>query len=251
MSVSESYWKSVENKNTGVMRPFNVLYLLIWFSLLSCRNLSPKETPENFSSIFNGKNLEGWHISRTSHQGTTGNFYVENGAIVLKQNPYGQGGVLLSDKKYGDFELFVEVKIDSFCNGGIFLRSTESGQAYQIELAVPGANADIFGERMEISKAAKASAVKEVWKANDWNSFRVRMTGEIPRITLWINGVEMWDVQQPKNDFIAGATQGMIGFQSHWSALYLPTPGGFNMPGAWRPGAAHRFRNIRVREIGH
>src|SRR5690606_35457331 len=174
---------------------------------------------------------------------------VEDGAIVLKQHPYGQGGILLTDRKYANFELYVEVKIDSFCNGGIFLRSTESGQAYQVELAVPGANADLFGERMEISIPGKATAIGSVWKPDDWNSFRIRMEGAVPRITLWVNDVQMWDVQQPKNDFIAGSTEGMIGFQSHWSAQYLPTPGGFNMPGAWRPDGAHRFRNIRIREL--
>lgn len=215
----------------------------------ACGNLQPREDTQDMRSIFNGKDLEGWHISRTTHQGTTGDFFVEDGAITLKQHPYGQGGVLLSNKKYGDFELFVEVKVDSFCNGGIFLRSTESGQAYQVELAVPGGNADLVGERMDISLPGKAGSIEKVWKANDWNTFRIRMTGAIPRITLWVNDVQMWDVQQPKNDFIAGATKGMIGFQCHWSALYQPMPGSFNMPGAWRPGAAHRFRNIMVREL--
>lgn len=204
---------------------------------------------DGFTSIFNGKDLTGWHISRTSHHGTTGNFYVHDGAITLKQNPYGQGGVLLSDRKYRDFELYVEVKIDSFCNGGIFLRSTESGQAYQVELAVPGANGDLFGERLSISTPGKAERIEKVWKAGGWNSFRIRMTGAVPHLILWVNDVQMWDVTEPKNDFVAGATEGMIGFQSHWSAQYLPTPGGFNMPGAWRPNAAHRFRNIKIREI--
>lgn len=226
-----------------------VSILVVFFMLHACGKNDSDQATEEFTSIFNGKDLQGWHVSRTSHQGTTGNFYVEDGAIILKQNPYGQGGVLLSDKKYRDFELYVEVMIDSFCNGGIFLRSTESGQAYQVELVVPGATGDLFGERMEISLPGKAEGIQKVWKPNDWNAFHIRMEGAIPRITLWVNGVEMWDVTQPQNDFIAGATEGMIGFQSHWSALYLPTPGGFNMPGAWRPGAAHRFRNVRVMEI--
>lgn len=217
--------------------------------LMGCASAPPSSDAQRGTEIFNGKNLDGWHISRTSHQGTTGNFFVEDGAIVLKQNPYGQGGVLLSDKKYRNFELYVEVKIDSFCNGGIFLRSTESGQAYQIELAVPGAHADLFGERLEISTPGKATGIQQAWKSDDWNAFRIRMTGEVPRVTLWVNDVLMWDVQQPKNDFTAGAIEGMIGFQSHWSAQYLPTPGGFNMPGAWRPDAAHRFRNVRLREL--
>lgn len=219
------------------------------FYLWACSGNSTGDDPPGVVRIFNGINLEGWHTSRTSHQGTTANFHVEDGAIVLEQHPYGQGGVLLTDNKYGDFELYVEVKIDSFCNGGIFLRSTESGQAYQVELAVPGANGDLFGERLEISLPGKAAAIQGVWKPGDWNAFRIRMEGAVPRITLWVNDVQMYDVQQPRNDFIGGATEGMIGFQSHWSAQYLPTPGGFNMPGAWRPGGAHRFRNIAVKEL--
>lgn len=207
------------------------------------------QIPAGFNPIFNGKNLNGWHISRTSHQGTTGAFYVEDGAITLKQNPYGQGGVLLTDLTYKNFELYVEVKIDSFCNGGIFLRSTESGQAYQIELANPGATGALFGEAMEISKPAKPENVSAVWKTDDWNAFRIRMVGAAPTITLWINGQKIWEVTQPKNDFTAGAVEGYIGFQSHWTALYQPIPNGFNMPGAWRPGAAHHFRNVALKKL--
>lgn len=207
------------------------------------------QIPAGFKSLFNGKDLRQWHTSRTSHQGTVGNFSAEQGEIVLKQKPYGQGGVLLSNRKYKNFELYVEVKIDSFCNGGIFLRSSESGQAYQIELAMPGGTGSLFGEAMQISKAAEAHDIAKVWKPGDWNSFKIRMVGTVPKITLWVNDVFMWEVQQPTNDFTAEATEGMIGLQSHWSALYQPIPGGFNMPGAWRPGAAHRFRNIGIKEL--
>ena len=216
---------------------------------VACSPARKADLPYERVTLFNGTDLNGWHVSRTSHQGTTPDVSVEEGAIVLKQDPYGQGGVLLSDKKYSDFELWVEVKIDSFCNGGIFLRSTESGQAYQVELALPGAHADLFGERLQISTAGKAVHIRRVWKPGEWNRFRIRMTGAVPRIALWVNDELMWDVQQPKNDFTAGATSGMIGFQAHWSAQYLPTPGGFNMPGAWRPDGAHRFRNIRILEL--
>jgi hypothetical protein len=202
-----------------------------------------------FAPLFNGRDLGGWHVSRTSHQGTTPNFFVVDSTIVVNQRPYGQGGVLLTDQKYRNFELHIEVKIDSFCNGGIFLRSTESGQAYQIELAIPGGNGSLLGESMAISKAMKAEGVDRVWKAGDWNTLRIRMSGVIPTVALWINDVFMWEVTQPRNDFTAGATSGMIGLQSHWSATYQELPGGFNMPGAWRPGAAHRFRNIYIKEL--
>lgn len=221
---------------------------ILLFSLIC--SLTNAQIPEGFNPIFNGKNLKGWHISRTSHQGTTPNFRVEDGVIVVTQQPYGQGGILLSDKKYKNFDLYVEVKADSFTNGGIFIRSSESGIAYQVELDdARGSTGNLLGERMRISKPAKATDRAKVWKANDWNSFRIRMVGEVPHITLWINGVKMYEVTQPKNDFYLRATEGMIGFQSHWTALFSPTAGEWSGLNSWAPGAAHRFRNIAIKEL--
>ncbi|MBD2699513.1 DUF1080 domain-containing protein [Spirosoma sp. BT702] len=229
---------------------FQVIRIILLLLLIA--NLAYAQVgkiPAGFTPIFNNKDLKGWHTSRTSHQGTTGNFYVEKGVITLKQRPYGQGGVLLTDKKYGNFELYLEAKIDSFCNGGIFLRSTESGMAYQVELATPGGLGDLLGERMNVSKGAKATHIAKVWKANDWNAFRIRMEGDIPRISLWVNDELMWDVTEPVNDFIAGATSGMIGLQAHWSAVYSEAAQSFDMSGSWKPDAAHRFRNIAIKEL--
>lgn len=226
---------------------------IIIFSVLLicvCGAVSFSQAPKGFKPIFNGKNLAGWHVSRTTHQGTTPNFRVENGVIVVTQRPYGQGGVLLSDKKYKNFELYIEVKVDSFTNGGIFIRSSESGIAYQVELdETSGTTGNLLGERLQISKSASCENRASVWKNNDWNSYRIRMAGEIPHLTLWINGVQMWDVIQPKNDFIAGVTEGMIGLQSHWTALYSAAAGDWRGLTLWAPGAMHRYRNIAVKEL--
>lgn len=208
------------------------------------------QLPEGFKPIFNGKNLNGWHVSRTTHQGTTPNFHVENGVLVVTQHPYGQGGVLLTNKRYKNFELYIEVKIDSFTNGGIFIRSTESGVAYQVELdETAGTTGSLLGERMGVSQSTKAKKLFEVWKPGEWNTFRLRMTGDVPHLTLWINGVEMWNVTQPKNDFINEATEGMIGLQSHWTALYAPSAGRWEHLSSWAPGAKHQYRNIGIREL--
>src|SRR5215217_6907421 len=128
--------------------------------------------PKGFTPLFNGKDLTGWHSSRTSHQGTTPDFRVEGGTIVLRQHPFGQGGVLLTNKKYKNFELYLEAKIDSFSNGGIFIRSSESGIAYQIELDEgAGSTGSLLGERMPVSRGATATDRAQVWKPNDWNTF--------------------------------------------------------------------------------
>lgn len=220
------------------------IIIISLFSTLCCAQI-----PKGFKSLFNGKNLKGWHVSRTTHQGTTPNFYVEDGAIVASQEPFGQGGILLTDKRFRDFELYIEIKIDSFANGGIFLRSNEGGAAYQVELVLPGNTGDLLGERTPVSVSGKATKLNEVWKAGDWNSFRIRMTGEIPKVTLWINEVEMYSMQQTKNDFIAGAVDGMIALQCHWTAVYAPTASGGMPLSSWIPGAKHRYRNIGIKEL--
>lgn len=201
--------------------------------------------PEGFTPIFNGKDLQGWHISRVNHHGTTGNWFVEDGALVGKQNPIGEGGILLTDKRYKDFELYLEIKPDWGCDGGIFLRSTEGGAAYQVNILVDrpqtggGAMAALIGEKIRVSKGARADW-QQVWRKNDWNSMRVRMTGDAPHITLWINDQQMWDVEEPVNDLIADETDGTIALQVHWSASDMAN---------WRPNGAHRFRNIAIREL--
>lgn len=223
---------------------FASLIALSFISAVSCAQI-----PEGFTPLFNGKNLKGWHVSRSTHQGTTPNFHIEDEAIVASQQPYGQGGLLMTDQLFRDFELYLEIKIDSFANGGIFLRSNEGGSAYQVELVLPGGTGDLVGERIPVSVPAEAKDREKIWKAGDWNSFRIRMTGEIPHITLWINEVEMWDVIQTKNDFIAGATEGMIALQCHWTAVYSPSASKGMPLSSWRPGATHRYRNIAIKKL--
>lgn len=225
------------------------LYLHIMLQFIFNVNVFA-QLPKGFKPIFNGKDLSGWHISRTTHQGTTPDFHVEDGMITARQHPYGQGGILLTDRKYADFELFLEVKIDSFSNGGIFLRSNEGGAAYQIELDLLGGLGDLMGERIPVSVPAQARSIRQVWKVNDWNTFRIKMEGDIPRITLWVNDSLMYDVVQTKNDFLGKETKGMIALQCHWTALYDISAGSELMPlDSWRPGAVHRFRNIGIRKL--
>lgn len=228
---------------------FSVLLLFLPFVLLAQSQSS--SIPNGFAPIFDGKDLKGWHLSRTNHHGTTGNVSVEDGAIALRQQPFGQGGLLLTDKRYKNFDLYLEAKPDYGCNGGIFFRSSESGSAYQIELVGGAARGDLIGENQRVSKSyyVPADDIKKVWKDDDWNSFRLRVVGDAPEIALWINGTQMYDIQEPVNDKIAGETDGYIGLQLHWNSLYETTPGGMDMVGTWKPDAAHRFRNIAIKEL--
>lgn len=209
------------------------------------------KVPKGFTPIFNGKDLTGWHISKTSHHGTTGNFFVKDGDLVMMQYPYGQGGIILTDKKYKDFELYLEYKGDPGTNGGIFFRSSESGSAYQLELSGDGepGTGNLMGEMLSTTVGAKAEALSKVWNKGGWNSIRLRVVGEKPHATLWVNGVKMWDVKAERNDLIADATEGMIALQLHWSSTLLPVPGGRCCDYSWRPDGSHAYRNIAIKEL--
>jgi len=231
------------------MKKIFIQQLIMSFLFTSALHAQEPNNQDGFKSIFNGKNLKGWHVSRSTHQGTTPKVDIVEGAIVMGDQPFGQGGVLLTNKKYSSFELMVEVKIDSFCNSGIFIRSNEGGAAYQIELSEPGNTGALYGERLSPSKVMLAKELNKVWKANDWNSFHIKMVGDTPHVTLWINGFLMWEVQQPKKDFIAGATEGMIGLQCHWTSVFSPAASQGMPLDSWRPNAKVRFRKIMVKEL--
>src|SRR5262249_13816872 len=116
----------------------------------------PKDKLDNtgFTTIFEGKDLKGWHVSaqtghsRASMNKSGGKWIVEDGAIVGSQDIPGNGGIILSDKSYGDFEVIVEMKNDFGPDSGLFLRSNEKGQAYQymVDYHDNGNLAGVYGE---------------------------------------------------------------------------------------------------------
>ncbi|MFN3325471.1 MAG: DUF1080 domain-containing protein [Bryobacteraceae bacterium] len=206
--------------------------------LTLCIVLSALAQPEGFTPIFNGKDLSGWHISETNHHGTTRAWRVENGILVGTQDRPGHGGILLTDKRYRDFEVYLELKPDFGCDGGLFLRANERGQAYQVMLDYleGGDVGGIYGERLQGVKGVRAQDWQKVWRKDDWNELRARITGNPPRIQVWMNGTQVTDWTDTENHAADGAEDGMIAVQVH---------GGKR----WVEGGYHRFRKIAVKEL--
>ena len=196
------------------------------------------QVPDGFRSIFNGSNLAGWHMSLTNHHGDTKEWRVFERALVGKQDREGNGGILLTDESFGDFEVYVEVNPDFGCDGGLFLRSSGSGQAYQVMLDyLEGGNiGGVYGERLEGVETETSEGWREAWKEGGWNAVRARIQGEVPRIEVWLNDVRIVDFQDTANHLPNGTSKGSVAVQVH---------GGDRC----RPGLEHRFRNIAVREL--
>jgi hypothetical protein len=218
------------------------------------------KVPAGFTPIFNGKDLTGWHISNTNHHGTTPDYKVLNGVIVGTQNPRGKGGILLTDKKYKNVEVYIEIKPDWGCDSGLFLRSSEAGEAYQVTLDyLPGGNmGGIYGERLKgvsgggaapanltpeerAERARQRNAVwQKAWKREAWNSVRARIEGDVPHITVWINDQLVTDFTDTANHAANDATDGMIAIQMHFSDEKTPR---------WVDGGFWRWRAIAVKEL--
>jgi len=149
-----------------------------------------------FTPIFDGKTLNGWHVSRSTGHGTGGKWVVENGAIVGQQNPPRQGGILITDGQYGNFELIIEAKPEWGIDSGIFLRSTENGKSYQVlvDYREGGNVGGIYGEGIG-GFGAPSEQYPAAWKKDDWNIFRVKISGQPPKITVFMNGVHMIDYE--------------------------------------------------------
>ena len=125
------------------------------------------------------------------------------------------------------------------CDGGRFLRSSEKGEAYQVLLDYrdKGTLFGVYGERLKDVVTYNVEDWRKYWKENEWNSVRARIEGDIPRITVWVNGRQTTAWSDTSNHAAGGALDGMIAVQVH---------GGNQI---WKAGGKHRFRNIAVREL--
>jgi len=199
-----------------------------------------KPSDEGFVSLFDGKRLSGWHVSaKTSHSRKSGNkssgrWVAEQGAIVGSQDIPGNGGLLITDKAYGNYEIVLEMNNDFGPDSGLFLRCTEDGKAYQANLM------GIYGEGLsggihvrnfnfldEVTKIKRHEAPVPLpvspeewptfWKHGQWNELRARIVGNPPTITTWIKGVKFMEFTDKAKRH---PDKGGIGLQVHGGGDY-------------------------------
>jgi hypothetical protein len=215
--------------------------------LASCSLASAQEkSAGGFVSIYDGKSLSGWHVSaktghsRASTNRSGGKWVVEEGAIVGSQDIKGNGGILITDEQYDNFEVKLEMKNDFGPDSGLFLRSSEDGKAWQamIDYHAGGNLMGIYGEGLggkpHVRNYSFKDKVTEIsdqptgeppvalpilpdawpyfWRHGQWNELRARIENNPPRITTWINGVKIMEWQEKE---IRHPAKGGIALQVH------------------------------------
>ena len=250
------------------MRGFVLLLLAAGCGLAASVRADPPK-PETFDDagfvpIFNGKDLTGWKVSaKTGHSGTSkntsgGKWGAKDGAIVGSQDVPGNGGIIITEKEYGDFEIALEMNNDDGPDSGLFLRSTDTGKCYQamIDYHKGGNLMGIYGEgiggkpnvrnftflknvtEMKVDEykpfpcPVTAADWPTFWKHGEWNEVRARIEGNPPKITTWIKGVKFMEYQDTEKRL---ADTGGIALQVHGGGDFTKQ--------------FVRYRNVRVKEL--
>ncbi len=238
--------------------------------------------------LFDGKSLKGWHKppKKISH-GSGGLWTVEDGVLTCEQDPpgSGNGGMLLTDRKFSDFELTLELRPDWGPDTGVFFRCTEEGHGFQMYVdyheggnvghlrgEMPGAFAikpfqihsknGLDSPPTGFTTSTDPRAAKwpknvyqytctpdewlKAWRLNDWNKARIRCVGKYPQITTWINDLKVCHFDGEKCPLPEYDKDKVFGLLGREGAIGLQVHGG---KAAWPKGKKARWRNIRIKTV--
>lgn len=215
-----------------------------YFKIDIAEYLNKMPADAGYVAIFNGTDLDGWQglvknpIERAkmtekelakaqveANRKMLENWSVKDGCIVFD----GKGDNLCTKKKYGDFEMLVDWRINKDGDSGIYLRGTPQVQIWDTARVDVGAQVGSGGLYNNTAHESKPLVLADN-AIGDWNTFYIKMVGE--KVTVYLNGVlvvdnvtmeNYWDRSQPIFPVEA------IELQAHGNNL--------------------AFRNIYVREI--
>ncbi|MFP6603318.1 MAG: DUF1080 domain-containing protein [Pirellulaceae bacterium] len=239
---------------------------------------------EGWVELFDGKTLKGWHKNpKKIGHGTGGSWAVEQGTITGEQDPpgSGNGGILLTDRKFSDFELSIDMKPDWGVCSGLFIRGNDLGQCIQmmVDYHDAGNVGQLYGEgtrgfntrtfdingkydsqkqltgittakhqtadSVGLDYSCTPQAWVKAWKIDGWNTARVLVQGEHPRIVTWINGLKVCEfdgssakTERYDKNFVR-QTLGKSG------SIPVQVHGGTG----WPKGSKCRWKNIRIRSL--
>jgi Domain of Unknown Function (DUF1080) len=230
---------------------FATCFVCALFVIANCIAQENNVPPAGFTSLFNGKDLEGWTTLETQDprkfsaldaaaqkkliddgQVAKAKFWrVENGEIVNG----GDGPYLSTLKDYSDFELWIDYKTVANADSGIYLKatpqiqiwdSTEAGGKWKI-----GADKGSGGlwNNSEGAPGKNPSALMDK-PFGEWNRFRIVQLGS--RTSIWLNGTLVVDHAIMENYWdraLPLAATGPIQLQTH--------------------GGEIRWKNVYIREI--
>lgn len=212
---------------------------LFFLAIISIAILSFKPPSDKTISLFNGKDLTGWHAdvpAMDTNASIKSPFTIRNGMFVSLGTP---GGHLITDKVYENYRLQVEYRFVGVPgNCGVLIHASTPRALYQmfpksIEVQMMTQNAGDFWcieEDITVPDMEKRRGPKEEWGVNgkkkrrilnltdgsekpvgEWNTMIVETIGN--SIKVWVNG------DLVNYGFNSTASKGQIALQAEGSEV--------------------------------
>lgn len=208
--------------------------------------LTADEKSAGWELLFKGKNLDGW---KKYNGGEVTGWSVKDGIVSNSGTGSDHGGDIITIKQdYKDFELYLEWKVDSASNSGIFYhaqegpeRIYETGIEYQLidGLGWPGKiHADQHSGSLYAMYDPQGNQEK---KAGVWNVSRIIVKGT--HVEHWLNGTKTVDCEMWSDDWNARKDKSKWKNISTWGAAKV---GGI---GLQDHGGLTQFRNFKIRKL--
>lgn len=210
--------------------------------------LSAEEKSAGWQLLFDGTSTEGWHLY--NRENSTGQWIVKDGELVCSPAPGKELGDLVTNKKYGNYDLKFDWKISKEGNSGVFINVIEradiptawaSGPEYQLleeshhdyenELKRSGC---IFGLSPQQNNAS-------LNPLGEWNHSEIKQVDG--KVEFYLNGqltVARDLTTQGWKDSIANSTF------KHFPEFGKSIVGQIGLQD-WNKGVA--FKNIKIREL--
>jgi hypothetical protein len=122
-------------------------------------------------TIFNGKDLSGWHAS-----GKTNQWIVKDGVLTSPHSGFN----LLTDKTFNDFKLHIEFRYPKGSNSGVYLRGRYEVQIEDVQGDEP--YKDVFSAVYGFLPPSEITAKP----AGEWQSYDITLVGRM--VTVVANG---------------------------------------------------------------
>lgn len=166
----------------------------------SVSTLTPEERAAGWRLLFDGSTTRGWRGYRRTD--IPSGWQVVDGALTR----VGQGGDIVSDEQFENFELALEWKVSPGGNSGIFYRATEAGDAVYYS----GPEMQVLDDARHQDGSSRLTSAGSLYglyappagvvkPAGEWNAVRIVVNGN--HVEHWLNGVKVVEAELGSADW--------------------------------------------------